>query len=415
MDFRKQTLFCICIFFLGLLVLGFRLGVPSEKVFDEVHYVPAALQFVSPLKQADSSEPQKPINLEHPPLAKLIIASGIFMFGDNPVGWRVMSVVFGSLLLVVFYLWGLILFDNTRSALVLVALTLCNQMLYVVSRVAMLEIYIAFFTILTLYFFHLSLLKTKRSNLYFYMSALAFGLAVACKLSAAVLAILYIVWFFVERATLIQIRIKKIFFFICLSLCIYALTFLPYYLDPRFHLSVTMFFQQQVDMLLFHQKLYASHPYQSKWYSWALMRRPIWFYYEAGTTSETFRGVLFLGNPLITWSGFLAFLVVCYNWLQTYQQRLLYLILAFLSLYYLWAFIPRNITFFYYYFPAALLLPIFILLSLGEIPLVSLRNWVHRIFLIVSMMIFLLFLPVLSAVETDKDFLKYVIWFRTWI
>lgn len=42
-------------------------------------------------------------NAEHPQLAKVIIAGGIKLFGDNPKGWRLPSVLFGLIALVALY------------------------------------------------------------------------------------------------------------------------------------------------------------------------------------------------------------------------------------------------------------------------------------------------------------------------
>ena len=66
-------------FFLLCLV---RLTVPAKPFFDEIHYLPAARAIL------DLSHPANP---EHPPLGKEILALGIALFGDRPLGWRIMS------------------------------------------------------------------------------------------------------------------------------------------------------------------------------------------------------------------------------------------------------------------------------------------------------------------------------------
>ena len=69
----------------------------SETIFDEVYYVRAAEEYLSG---------QEPYENTHPPLGKLIIASGISVFGFNPFGWRIMGVVFASSMLPIMYLLG---------------------------------------------------------------------------------------------------------------------------------------------------------------------------------------------------------------------------------------------------------------------------------------------------------------------
>ena len=64
--------------FLALCLL--RLTIPSTPYFDEVHYLPAARALLELSHLA---------NPEHPPLGKELIALGIALFGDRPLGWRI--------------------------------------------------------------------------------------------------------------------------------------------------------------------------------------------------------------------------------------------------------------------------------------------------------------------------------------
>jgi hypothetical protein len=63
---------------LGFFVLCLvRLTIPSKPFFDEIHYLPAARAVI---------ELSKPLNPEHPPLGKEILALGIALFGDRRSG-----------------------------------------------------------------------------------------------------------------------------------------------------------------------------------------------------------------------------------------------------------------------------------------------------------------------------------------
>ena len=62
--------------FLTLVLM--RLNVPGHAFFDEVHYVPAARAWLN----------GQLLNLEHPPLGKLILAGSMRILGDNVWGWR---------------------------------------------------------------------------------------------------------------------------------------------------------------------------------------------------------------------------------------------------------------------------------------------------------------------------------------
>ena len=118
----------------------------------------------------------------HPPLAKEFMALSIKVFGDKPLGWRYPSVVFGALAIVAMYLCGLALFRSQGAALATAALTLLNQMVFVQSRIAMLDIYALTFDLFGVAAFIYGYRKQK-PELAFALAGLAFGLAGACKWS----------------------------------------------------------------------------------------------------------------------------------------------------------------------------------------------------------------------------------------
>src|SRR4249920_930898 len=117
---------------------------PEKFYFDEVHYVPAARQMLEPLM------PQQMLNPMHPPLAKQLIALSIHSFGDGPLGWRYPGVLFGSLAIVAVYLCGLALFAAQGPALASALLAFFNQMVFVQSRIAMLDIFALAFGLLAI-------------------------------------------------------------------------------------------------------------------------------------------------------------------------------------------------------------------------------------------------------------------------
>jgi len=120
------------------------------------------------------------LNPMHPPLAKEFMAPSIRTFGDAPLGWRYPSVVFGSLAIVAMYLCGLALFAAQGPALATALLTLLNQMVFVQSRIAMLDVYALAFGLLGIAAFIHGFGKQK-PEIAFALAGLAFGLARACK------------------------------------------------------------------------------------------------------------------------------------------------------------------------------------------------------------------------------------------
>ena len=62
-------------------------------------------------------------------------------------------------------------------------------------------------------------------------------------------------------------------------------------------------------MLSAHANLKTSHPYGSPWWSWPLMKRPIYFWNSPGFTARMYS----VGNPIVWWGGTLMFIVVLVN------------------------------------------------------------------------------------------------------
>ncbi len=164
------------IFFAAHFVMLIGVTTPEKFYFDEVHYVPAARQMLEPVM------PQPMLNPMHPPLAKQLIALSIHAFGDMPLGWRYPAVLFGALAIVAVYLGGLALFAAQGPAIASALLAFFNQMLFVQSRIAMLDIFSLAFSLFAIAAF-MHGFRRQRPHLWFALAGLAFGLSIACKWS----------------------------------------------------------------------------------------------------------------------------------------------------------------------------------------------------------------------------------------
>jgi dolichyl-phosphate-mannose--protein O-mannosyl transferase len=114
-------------------------------IFDESYYVNAA-------RVIDGIEPPvgvpyhgapkgKDPNAEHPQLAKLAIAGGIELFGDNPRGWRIGSVVFGLIAMVALFVLVQAAGGSAWLALGAMSVMALDNLLLVHGRIATLDIY----------------------------------------------------------------------------------------------------------------------------------------------------------------------------------------------------------------------------------------------------------------------------------
>ncbi len=149
---------------LGLLVLGSLLlrvawldKPAGSLIFDEAYYVNAARVILGTASTdqahyADAPRGLDP-NKEHPPLAKLLIVGAMQLFGDNAWGWRLASVLCGTGSIPLVY--GIARRCGAAAAPTLLA-TFCyafDNLVFVHSRIATLDIFVVTFLLLGIYCF----------------------------------------------------------------------------------------------------------------------------------------------------------------------------------------------------------------------------------------------------------------------
>lgn len=173
----------LCLLLLIVIALHFiTIMQPMDFAFDEKYYVPAASDI---LQGTGIGRP------EHPPLGQLLIASGILLFGDNPFGWRILSVTFGALCVVLFYLICRELNLSKASSFLATSLLATENLSFTLASVAMLDVYSLAFMLLSFWFY----LKG-----WYLKAGLAVGLATLAKLSGSLaLPIILLHWLFTRR------------------------------------------------------------------------------------------------------------------------------------------------------------------------------------------------------------------------
>ncbi|MFA5450517.1 MAG: phospholipid carrier-dependent glycosyltransferase [Dehalococcoidales bacterium] len=126
-----------------LLHLGLMIR-PDEPLFDEVHYVNDARHAIG----TGGTE-----RTEHPPLGKLLVVGGMLIFGDNPVGWRLIAILMGAASLVFFYMICRRLNLSEKVCYLAVFLLAFENLTFVQSQIAMLDVYCQFFILLSLWMY----------------------------------------------------------------------------------------------------------------------------------------------------------------------------------------------------------------------------------------------------------------------
>lgn len=147
---RLILLGIVCTLSVGARV--FHLDIPSEDrpgqgfVFDEKYYVNAARVIAGvPMHPTDTYATASPAgtdpNAEHPQLGKVLIAASIKAFGDNPIGWRITAVLFGTAALLLLYWVVRCLGGSSWLALGATAIAAADNLWLVHGRIAVLDIY----------------------------------------------------------------------------------------------------------------------------------------------------------------------------------------------------------------------------------------------------------------------------------
>ena len=410
------------IFIIAHLALLIGITTPEKFYFDEVHYVPAARQMLEPVM------PSPMLNPMHPPLAKQLIAMSIRIFGDVPLGWRYPGVLFGSLAIVAMYLCGLALFAAQGPAIATALLTFFNQMVFVQSRIAMLDIFALAFGLLAIAAF-IHGFRQVRPHRWFAIAGLGFGLSIACKWSGLfALAVCIVIVAVIRlmqgwRTQFADAQAAdwyrpglwpdfRYYHFAACFVLIPAVAYLATFV-PLYGLSLP-------DLLEAQRKIFsdntttaiAGHTYMSSWPSWPFLVRPVWYLFDK-VADDRIAAVVFLGNPVVLWAALPALAVCLRDWIVT-RRADAFLILSFYAGPYLaWALLPRTLGFLYYYLPAATLasLALVYVLRRGNSP-----RWLLSAFVALAGAGFAAMLPItVASVGTSMDTFVRLMLFQSWI
>lgn len=157
---------------IGVTILGgilrfWDLGSPRAFMFDETYYVKDAITLsrlgyeASWPSDANTSilngnytvfDALNPEFVVHPPLGKWIFSLTINLFGpDNPVGWRFMSALMGTLAIFILAMLARRLFHSTLLATIAGGLLAIDGLALTLSRMALLDQPLMFFILLATY------------------------------------------------------------------------------------------------------------------------------------------------------------------------------------------------------------------------------------------------------------------------
>jgi dolichyl-phosphate-mannose--protein O-mannosyl transferase len=394
-----------------------RLGFPHEEVFDEVYHAKTALQYL---------ERAEPTEWVHPPLAKLLIAVGVWLFGYDAWAWRLMPALFGVALAPVFFLLARQVLVRERAALLASVLLLADGVYLVQSRIAMTNIFAVFFQVLSA----LLIVRAGRAERLpiggILGAGLALGLAISTRWTSLwAAAFLGVVLLAMRGRRLFRPRElgATVLAFLVLPLAIYAASYLPLeYLRPGLPPWETWkdLWALQVEVWNYHAHLTADHPYFSAWYTWPWLYRPTWYYFQQA--EGTVRGIVAMGNPALWWVSLPVSLWALATGVRDRDPRRLFSGAGFFAMYVPWGLSPRTLNYNHYLFEAIPYACLILGLLLDR-HWDGRGKWLARGYVALTVALFLFFYPFLAALPVPQRWyywdlgrgLRPWTWFPKWV
>lgn len=329
-----------------------------EIYFDEHYYVSVGRQidnriWEDPCWVNDGDLPHRPLNYEHPPLAKYLIAWSIMRFDTdhavfegcrspddtnaqacnvvehgevvattnsrkecydtfvkrakeqgNPLAWRLPSALLGVATVLFIALAASRLFGTTFAGMLAGSLVLLDTLVYSSARLAILDIFAAGFLAMAVY------AATFSSRKGVMMTAALLGLAFSCKYSvvfAGPAVALISLWAQRRAGVLTRRRFDlNLAAFALIPLVIWIAMYLPWWMlwipDMGFVGAVKHWLHVQGAAFEWGAKGYQVHAYSSQPPEWIPMNRPTFYYHVWGFGDGKEGWVYAIGNPLLWWS-----------------------------------------------------------------------------------------------------------------
>ena len=437
------------------LVALWRLGVPGEQVFDEIYHARSGMEYVAGLD---------PHEWTHPPLAKLIIAASIVVwhgqFDATDAGWksgaqytfhqsfawRYPSLVFGCGVLILLYILARQMFRSRPIATGACCLMALDGVFFVQSRIAMTNTFTVFFVLAaTIGTWHwLQGRGEARSVRYLLLTGLGLGLALATRWSTLYvwgltgLALLWHLWAVLLPHWRREKRLGRglagwvgVVFaaMVLIPVVIYAASYIPFVLQGQGSLADKLLTWSgnghgwaratalQGEMWTYHATIKEKHGYSSPWWSWPLMLRPTWYFFDHDENNMA-RGIWAIGNGLIWWATVPALVVAAFLARREKSPALGLLALLGLGQWLLWGVEPRPLIFMHYLYesiPFVCIALSYLLWRLWTSPDKSQR--VFAALYVAAVVIWaILFYPLLSAYPISDGYYQWHLWLgRAWI
>ena len=358
---RTDTLALLAVTLLAGAIRLARVADPGEVIFDETYYAKDACFYTgAPAAVCGTAAEQTAV---HPPLGKLLIAAGVRWLGYNSLGWRIASVIAGTLTVALLYALARRVLRSTAGASVAAGLLAFDLLHFVQSRTAMLDVFVPLFGVAAFLFVVLDHDRQQARQTaepggpsfrgavarpWLLAAGLASGAAVASKWSGVLFGAAVILLSvagelaagreedarsarpILERragaslkrrlGTLRSEGPSVVVYLVIVPLVTYAASYIGRLDGAMLALPwsrgswLRALFERQLYMADFHLGLEATHSYQSPAWSWMLLKRPVSYYFDTAPNGD-YKEVLAAGSPLVWWASLAALLFVAVRWI----------------------------------------------------------------------------------------------------
>jgi dolichyl-phosphate-mannose-protein mannosyltransferase len=393
---------------LALMTRLWSIFTPAAVVFDEVYFKVYAGDYLTGSYYFDP----------HPPLGKLLLGGWAWLtrldpstlIGSQPaVSLRILPALAGALIIPVFFILLRQLGASRRMATLGAALLLLDNAILVESRFILVDSMLILFGISAVTCYLAARRRSGKLKITLALaSAVLAGLSVSTKWTGlTAIALIVFIWLYDQfsrpQQRSLPIRLALASGYVIIPLLVYMSVFWVHFAllsktgqgdafmplrfqstlvgnanyNPSVHLSfLEKFIDLNVEMNQSEASLVkATHPYGSKWYTWPIMERPI-YYWEGDVQPDNSQGNIYLlGNPVVWW-GILMVLVAgaaasgkAIRRLHKFRMPLIVLAVAYIINFLPFSTIVR-VMFLYHYFFAFIFSLAFAVILLG-----ALGNW----------------------------------------
>lgn len=419
----------------------------SKMYFDEIYFARSAIEF---------KNGQIPVERTHPPLGKLVQSIGVAAFGETPFGWRIMGVLFATLMVPLMFLIGKKLFGTWIGGFSAAFLLSFDFMHFTMARIGTVDTYMIFFTLLSQFLFLIYFARVlkqgwnKASVLPLVLAVVAFSAAFATKFGFPLFSALGLLSLLVTLRLRDVVNLKGslsekyVAFFdkpamlliACIGLvaAIYFAAYIPEMLLGNSPLQVL---DLQNAMFGFHSGTVTDSA-SSPWWSWPFMFRPDgasvprWFDVTRGLDGGMVSTISVFSNPAVAWVGFASIVALAVyafhvpqiitnirqkipveTALRGWDASALFIVVVFGFAWLPYVFIGRA-AYIYHYYSAIPMLCLAITYFINKYWNKPIGKAAAIALFAAAVGLFVLFYPVISGAPASTESITDLMWFKSW-